>query len=52
MPILFINGTADPVTSYLGGRQPGGARVLSVEDTVKMCIRFDELVKSKIHLTI
>ncbi|MFH1932946.1 MAG: PHB depolymerase family esterase [Pseudomonadota bacterium] len=36
MPILFINGTADPVTPYGGGRQPGGARVLSVEDTVKI----------------
>jgi polyhydroxybutyrate depolymerase len=41
MPILFINGTADPVTPYLGGRQPGGARVLSVEDTVKMWVRFN-----------
>jgi polyhydroxybutyrate depolymerase len=40
-PILFINGTADPVTPYAGGRQPGGARVLSVEDTVKMWVRFN-----------
>ena len=41
MPILFINGTADPVTPYLGGRQPGGARVLSVEDAVKMWAYFN-----------
>ena len=41
MPILFINGTADPVTPYGGGRQPGGARVLSVEDTVKFWVRFN-----------
>ncbi len=41
MPILFINGTADPVTPYEGGRQPGGARVLSVEDTVKTWVRFN-----------
>jgi polyhydroxybutyrate depolymerase len=41
MPILFINGTADPVTSYVGGRQPGGARVLSVEDTVKIWAHFN-----------
>ena len=40
-PILFINGTADPVTPYLGGRQPGGARVLSVEDTVKIWVHFN-----------
>ena len=36
MPVSFINGTDDPVTPYEGGRQPGGARVLSVEDTVKI----------------
>jgi polyhydroxybutyrate depolymerase len=41
MPILFVNGTADPVTPYEGGRQPGGARVLSVEDTVKMWVSFN-----------
>jgi len=41
MPILFINGTADPVTPYLGGRQPGGARVLSVEDAVEMWVHFN-----------
>jgi polyhydroxybutyrate depolymerase len=41
IPILFINGTADPVTPYEGGRQPGGARVLSVEDAVKMWVRFN-----------
>ena len=41
MPILFINGTADTVTPYLGGRQPGGARVLSVEDAVKMWAHFN-----------
>lgn len=40
-PILFINGTADPVTPYLGGRPPGGARVLSVEDTVKIWVHFN-----------
>ena len=36
--ILFILGTADPVMPYVGGRQPGGARVLSVEDAVKMWV--------------
>lgn len=41
MPILFINGTADPVTPYIGGRQLGGARVLSVEDTVKIWVHFN-----------
>jgi len=41
MPILFINGTADPVTPYEGGRQPGGTRVLSVEDTVKIWVCFN-----------
>lgn len=41
MPVSFINGTADPVTPYEGGRQPGGARVLSVEDTVKMWVSFN-----------
>jgi len=40
-PILFINGTADPVTPYVGGSQPGGARVLSVEDTAKMWVLFN-----------
>ena len=41
MPILFINGTADPVTHYAGGRQPGGAKVLSVAETVKVWIHFN-----------
>jgi polyhydroxybutyrate depolymerase len=41
MPVSFINGTADPVTPYVGGRQPGGARVLSVEDTVKIWAHFN-----------
>ena len=41
MPILFIHGTADPVTPYEGGRQPGGAKVLSVEDTVKVWTHFN-----------
>ena len=41
MPILFIHGTADPVTPYAGGRQPGGARVLSVADTVKIWAHFN-----------
>ena len=41
MPVSFINGTADPVTPYEGGRQPGGARVLSVEDTVKIWVHFN-----------
>ena len=41
MPVSFINGTADPVTPYEGGRQPGGARILSVEDTVKIWVRFN-----------
>jgi len=41
MHILFIHGTADPVTPYEGGRQPGGARVLSVEDTVKIWVHFN-----------
>ena len=41
MSILFINGTADPVTPYLGGQQPGGARVLSVQDAVKMWAHFN-----------
>jgi polyhydroxybutyrate depolymerase len=41
MSILFINGTADPVTPYVGGRQPGGARVLPVEDTVKIWVGFN-----------
>jgi len=46
MPVSFINGTADPVTPYVGGRQPGGARVLSVEDTVKIWVRFNGCKKS------
>ena len=46
MPILFIHGTADPVTPYVGGRQPGGARVLSVEDTVKIWAHFNGCNKS------
>ena len=46
MPILFIHGTADPVTPYEGGRQPGGARVLSVEDTVKIWAHFNGCNKS------
>ena len=46
MPISFINGTADPVTPYAGGRQPGGTRVLSVEDTVKIWVRFNGCNKS------
>jgi len=41
MPILFINGTADTVTPYTGGQQPGGAGVLSVEDAVKMWAHFN-----------
>jgi len=41
MPVSFINGTADPVTPYIGGRQSGGTRVLSVEDTVKILVRFN-----------
>ena len=41
MPVSFINGTDDPVTPYEGGRQPGGARVLSVEDTVKIWAHFN-----------
>ena len=41
MPILFINGTADPVTPYLGGQQPGGARILSVEDALRMWAHFN-----------
>jgi polyhydroxybutyrate depolymerase len=41
MPILFIHGTADPVTPYAGGRQPGGAEVLSAEDTVKVWVHFN-----------
>ena len=41
MHILFINGTADPVTPYVGGRQPGGAQVVSVEDTVKIWVHFN-----------
>jgi polyhydroxybutyrate depolymerase len=46
MPILFIHGTADPVTPYEGGMQPGGARVLSVEDTVKIWAHFNGCNKS------
>ena len=46
MPIVFIHGTADPVTPYVGGRQPGGARVLSVEDTVRICAHFNGCKKS------
>ena len=46
MPVSFINGTADPVTPYEGGRQPGGARVLSVEDTVKIWAHFNVCNKS------
>jgi len=46
MHILFINGTADPVTPYVGGRQPGGAQVLSVEDTVKIWANFNGCKKS------
>jgi polyhydroxybutyrate depolymerase len=41
MPVSFINSTADTVTPYEGGRQPGGAQVLSVEDTVKIWVRFN-----------
>ena len=41
MPVSFTNGTADPDTPYVGGRQPGGARVLSVEDTVKKWVHFN-----------
>ena len=41
MPVSFINVTADPVTPYVGGRPPGGARVLSVEDTVKIRAHFN-----------
>ena len=41
MPILFIHGAADPVTPHEGGKQTGGARVLSVEDTVKIWVRFN-----------
>ena len=46
MPILFIHGTADPVTPYEGGRQPGGASVLSVEDTVKIWAHLNGCNKS------
>ena len=46
MPVSFINDTADPVTPYVGGRQPGGARVLSVEDTVKIWAHFNGCNKS------
>ena len=46
MPILFIHGTADPVTPYVGDRPPGGARVLSVEDTVKKWAHFNGCNKS------
>ena len=46
MPILFIHGTADPVTPYEGGRQPGGAGVLSAEDTVKRWAHFNGCNKS------
>ena len=41
IPVSFINGTVDPVTPYEGGMQPGGARVLSVEDTVKIWAHFN-----------
>ena len=41
MSILFIHGTADPVTPYAGGMQPGGARVLSVEDAVQIWAHFN-----------
>ena len=41
LPILFINGTADPITPYVGGRRPCGAKVLSVEDTVKVWTHFN-----------
>ena len=46
MPILFIHGTTDPVTPYEGGRQPGGARVLSVEETIKIWAHFNGCKKS------
>jgi polyhydroxybutyrate depolymerase len=46
MPILFIHGTADPVTPYEGGKQTGGARVLSVVDTVKTWAHFNGCKKS------
>ena len=32
---------AVPVTPYEGSRQPGGARILSVEDTVKIWVHFN-----------
>ena len=41
MPILFIHGTADPVTPHEGGKQTGGARVLSFEDTVQIWVCFN-----------
>ena len=41
MAILFIQGTADPVTPYEGGRQPAGTKVLSVEDTVRVWTHFN-----------
>ena len=46
MPISFINGTVDPVTPYEGGMQPGGSRVLSIEDAVKMWANFNKCKKS------
>ena len=46
MAISFINGTADPVTPYVGGMQSGGARGLSVEDTVKIWANFNGCNKS------
>ena len=41
MSILFIHGIADPVTPYEGGKQTGGARVLSFEDTVQIWAHFN-----------
>jgi polyhydroxybutyrate depolymerase len=41
MPILFIHGTADPVTPYAGDQQLGGAKVLSVAETVKIWTHFN-----------
>ena len=47
MPILLCTG--QPILSHPmkeAGRQPGGARVLSVEDTVKIWVHFNGCKKS------
>ena len=44
-PILFCNGTADPILPYQGGRIPGFGRgtIFSVEDSVQFWVNLNQL---------